>query len=216
MCAGAVWFALIAAGAIAAGTSAAANGSRLDAILHGLARPAPSTTPFVEARFSPILARPLVVSGELEYLGPGSLARIVRKPYAEKAEIHGDTVTLQRGDQPAQTFSLDRAPEMRSLVASFSALLSGNVAALRSAFALDLHGNERSWTIGLTPLDPGVHQHIRSILVTGDGAGPRCLTTFQANDDIDVMLLARAARVALPAMPDQAWFEARCGGASNP
>jgi hypothetical protein len=190
----------------------AGNGSPLDRILHDLARPAPSTTPFIEARFSPMLTRPLVVSGELEYRGPGSLARIVREPYRDRAEIQGDSVTLQRGDQPAQHFSLDRAPEMRSLVASFSALLSGNVAALRSEFALDLHGDERSWTIGLTPLDPRIHQRIRSILVSGASAEPRCLTTFQANDDTDVMLLADAAHVSVPAMPDRAWFDAQCRG----
>lgn len=202
------------AGASAQAPSAmAGNGSALDTILHRLARPAPSTTPFIEARFSPMLSRPLVVSGELEFRGPGSLARIVRKPYQERAEIRGDTVTLQRADQPAQHFSLDRAPEMRSLVASFSALLSGNVPALRSEFALDLHGSERSWTIGLTPLDPRVHQHIRSILVTGAGAEPRCLTTFQANDDTDVMLLADAAHVSVPATPDRAWFDMQCRAA---
>jgi hypothetical protein len=208
----AVTVAAAAAGADAS-AQAAGNSSALDTILHHLARPAPSTTPFIEARFSPMLSRPLVVSGELEFRGPGSLARIVSQPYRERAEIRGGTVTLQRGDQPAQHFSLDRVPEMRSLAASFSALLSGNVPALRSEFALDLHGDEHSWTIGLTPLDPRVHQRIRSILVTGAGTEPRCLTTFQANDDTDVMLLADAAHVSVPTAPDRAWFDAQCRAA---
>ncbi|MGH8217216.1 MAG: LolA-related protein, partial [Steroidobacteraceae bacterium] len=107
-------------------------------------------------------------------------------------------------------------PEMRSLVASFSALLSGDVAALRRAFALDLHGAANDWTIGLTPIDPRVHQRIRSILVTGSGSEPRCLTTFQANDDVDSMLLAGAARSSVPAQPDRHWFEARCRGTPAP
>jgi hypothetical protein len=38
----------------------------LDALLQHLARPAPATTPFVEVHFSPLLSRPLIVSGELE------------------------------------------------------------------------------------------------------------------------------------------------------
>ncbi len=195
-----------------ANLDAAANSSELDSLLHRLARPAPSSTPFIEARFSPLLSRPLVVSGELRYLGPQSLARIVEKPYRERAEIRGDAVTVQRGDQAAQHFSLDQAPEMRSLVASFSALLAGDVAALRHSFALDLHGAERQWTIGLTPLDPRVHQRIRSIIVNGSGSEPRCLTTFQANDDTDVMLLDGAARGPVPAAPDRAWFDGRCRG----
>lgn len=190
----------------------------LDSILHGLARPAPSSTPFIEARFSALLSRPLVVSGELQYLGPGALVRIVGKPYRERAEIRGEAVTVRRGDGPAQHFSLDQAPQMRSLVASFSALLGGDVPMLRRAFALDLHGSERNWTIGLTPIDPRVHRTIRSILVTGSGGEPRCLTTYQANADVDMMLVQSAARGTVPAQPDQSWFESRCrgGGKSAP
>ena len=188
------------------------RGSELESILRSLARPAPSSTPFIEARFSPLLSRPIVVSGELQYLGPGSLVRMVEKPYYERAEIRGNAVTVRRGDAPAQHFSLDQAPQMRSLVASFSALLAGDVATLRSAFALDLHGAPSDWTVGLTPLDPRAHASIRSILVTGSGGEPRCLTTFQANDDVDFMLLANAARSSVPAQPDRHWFESRCRG----
>ncbi|HEY2592083.1 MAG TPA: LolA-related protein [Steroidobacteraceae bacterium] len=190
--------------------AATVHGSDLDSVLRGLARPVPSSTPFIEARFSPLLSRPIVVSGELQYLGPGSLVRRVEKPRPERAEIRGNSVTLTRGDAPPQHFTLDQAPQMRSLVTSFSALLAGDVATLRSAFALDLHGDERAWTVGLTPLDSRVYASIRSILVTGSGGEPRCLTTFQANDDVDFMLLASAARSSVPARPDKQWFEARC------
>jgi hypothetical protein len=214
---GAVACCAIALGALALGAAtgraapaATDHGSDLDSILRGLARPAPASTPFIEARFSPLLSRPIVVSGELQYLGPGSLVRSVEKPRRERAEIHGEAVTVRRGDAPPQHFTLDQVPEMRSLVASFSALLSGDVATLRSAFALDLHGAPSDWTVGLTPLDPRVHASIRSILVTGSRGEPRCLTTFQANDDVDFMLLATAAGSAVPAHPDKQWFEARC------
>ena len=64
----------------------------LDALLQHLARPAPATTPFVEVHFSPLLSRPLVVSGELQYSGPDSLARNVEKPYSEHTVIQGDRV----------------------------------------------------------------------------------------------------------------------------
>jgi Outer membrane lipoprotein carrier protein LolA-like len=200
------------AAAAAAASGATDHGSDLDSILRGLARPAPSSTPFIEARFSPLLSRPIVVSGELQYLGPGSLVRMVEQPHRERAEIHGEAVTVRRGDAPPQHFTLDQVPQMRSLVASFSALLAGDVATLRSVFALDLHGAPSDWTVGLTPLDPRVNASIRSILVTGSLDEPRCLTTFQANDDVDFMLLASAARSSVPVQPDRSWFEARCRG----
>jgi Outer membrane lipoprotein carrier protein LolA-like len=190
-------------------------GSGLDTLLRGLARPAPSSTPFVEAHFSSLLTRPLVVSGELAYLGPDALARTVEKPYHERSEIRDDTVTVERQGEPAQRFSLQRVPEMRSLLASFAALLSGNVAALERQFQLDLHGDAHLWTIGLTPRDPYVHQRIRSITVSGRGTEPRCIVTFEANDDITLMLLAGAAKTPLPAAPDRAWFDEQCRGSSG-
>ncbi len=190
-------------------------GSPLDMLLRGLARPAPSSTPFVEAHFSPLLTRPLVVSGKLEYLGPDALARTVEKPYSERSEIRGDTVTVERQGEPAQRFSLQRVPEMRSLLASFAALLSGNVGALEQQFQLDLHGDAHLWTIGLTPRDPYVHQRIRSITVSGRDTEPHCLVTFEANDDITVTLLAGAAKTSLPAAPDRAWFDEQCRGSSG-
>jgi len=186
--------------------------SELDSLLAALARPAPASTAFVEAHFSSLLTRPLVVSGTLEYLGPDALARNVQRPYRERSEIRGDTATVERAGERAQSFSLDRAPEMRGLLASFTDLLGGNRAALERSFRLDLHGSRRDWTLGLTPRDPRILERIRSIIVNGRGAEPRCLTTFQANDDTTIMLLADAASTALPAAPDRAWFDERCRG----
>ena len=66
----------------------------VDALLRHLARPAPASTPFVEVHFSPLLSRPLIVSGELEYNGPDALARTVQKPYSEHTVIQGDEVSV--------------------------------------------------------------------------------------------------------------------------
>ena len=184
-------------------------------MLAQLARPVPSSTPFVEAHFSPLLVRPLVVSGQLEYLGPGMLARTVNQPYHERSEISGDTATVARQGEPPRRFSLERAPQMQALVASFAGLLSGNYAALERNFTLDLHGDATHWLLGLVPRNPQVRDSIRSITVSGSGSQPLCLTTFQANDDTTVLLLAAAAREPSPQAPDRAWFDAQCRGRSQ-
>ncbi|HTX24794.1 MAG TPA: LolA-related protein [Steroidobacteraceae bacterium] len=191
---------------------AAPERQTLQGLLTDLARPAPSSTPFVEAHFSPLLARPLVVAGTLEYLGPGKLARTVQAPYHERSEIDGDEATVARAGEPARRFSLARAPQMQTLVASFAGLLSGNAATLERNFTLDLHGDASHWLLGLVPLNPQVRAAIRSIAVSGSGSQPRCLTTFQANDDTTILLLDRAARAPRPAAPDRAWFETQCQG----
>jgi len=188
---------------------------QVDALLKRLARPAPATTPFLEAHFSQLLAKPLVVSGELQYLGPDNLARIVEQPYHERSEIRGDSVSLQRESQPPRSFSLQRAPELRSLRASFAALLGGDRAALEQQFTLDLHGDEQHWTLGLTPRDPHALEHIRSLVVYGSASEPRCLITYQANDNTTVLLVGQGAKTPLPPMPDRAWFDEQCRGAQK-
>jgi len=160
--------------------------------------------------------RPLVVSGQLEYLGPGTLARTVTEPYRERSEIRADTATVERPGEPPRRFSLERAPQMQALVASFAGLLSGNSAALERTFRLDLHGDAQHWLLGLVPLNPEVRRSIRSITVSGAGSEPRCLTTYEANDDTTVLLLGSAAKLpSSQATPDRAWLDAQCRGGSR-
>jgi hypothetical protein len=192
--------------------SARGDPPQIDSLLKQLTREPPATTPFVEAHFSRMLARPLIVSGELAYLGPDALARTVREPYHEHTEIHGETVTVEREGGKARKFSLQRAPELRSLLSSFAALLGGNRAGLEQQFDLDLKGEEADWTLSLTPRDARVRERVRSIVVNGNGAEPRCLTTSEPNDNVTITLLGSAAEKQLPPMPDRAWLEEQCRG----
>ena len=187
----------------------------LGPLLKSMARPAPARTRFVEAHFSSMLSRPLVVSGELQYLGPDALARTVQAPYVEHTEVHGENVTVQRDSGKPRYFSLKRAPEMRSLLGSFAALLSGDQAALERQFDLKLDGDGDAWTLQLTPRDPHVRQRVRVITVNGKGSEPRCITTSEPNDNTTVTLLAEAAKTTLPQAPDRAWLEAQCRGAHS-
>lgn len=182
----------------------------LDALLQRLARPAPATTPFVEVHFSPLLSRPLIVSGELEYSGPDSLARTVEKPYSEHTEIHGDEVSVVRGGGKPRTFSLQRAPELKTLLSSFPALLSGNRTQLEQNFTLTVSGDEAHWTLGLTPRDGRVSQRVTRITVNGGGGTPRCMTTAAPDGSVTVMLMEAAARAPLPSDIDRAGLDKVC------
>jgi Outer membrane lipoprotein carrier protein LolA-like len=186
----------------------------LDALLSRLARPAPATTPFVEARFSKLLAKPLVVSGELEYLGPDSLARTVKEPFQERTEIKGTTVTVQRGER-TRRFSLNRAPELRTLLDSFAALLGGDRSVLERQFTLDLQGDEQAWKLVMTPKDARVKQRIRDITVTGAANEPRCLITTEPDEDASIMLLASAAATKLPDPVQRTGLENECRGPAS-
>jgi hypothetical protein len=181
-----------------------------DALLRRLARPAPATTAFMEVHFSPLLSRPLIVSGKLEYDGPDSLARTVEQPYSEHTEIHGDQVSVTRGNDKPRTFSLQRAPELKTLLSSFSALLSGNRQQLEQSFALSVTGDDAHWSMGLTPLDNRVKQRVSRILVNGQAASPRCMTTTAPDGSVTVMLMEDAARAPVTAGIDLAGLEKLC------
>jgi hypothetical protein len=182
----------------------------VDTLLQHLARPAPARTPFVEVHFSPLLSRPIIVSGEMEYDGPDSLARTVDKPYSEHTRIQGDTVTLTRGNDPPRTFSLQRAPDLKTLLSSFAALLGGNRAQLEQGFTLKLGGDEAHWSLELTPRDIRVAQRVTRILVNGAAGSPRCMTTSAPDGSVTVMLMEEAARTTLPADLDRAGLNKVC------
>jgi Outer membrane lipoprotein carrier protein LolA-like len=194
-----IWtiLALLPVAAMAQGSPAAPD---IDALLQHLAKPAPASTPFVEVHFSPLLARPLIVAGDLEYGGPDSLARTVRKPYSEHTQIHGDQVTVVRGSGKPRTFSLQHAPELKTLLSSFAALLGGDRQKLEQSFSLTVSGDEAHWSIGLTPRDHHVSQRVSRITLNGEAGNPRCLITAAPDGSDTVMLIGEAA--ATPVAPD--------------
>ena len=198
------------AAAVALGAVAAFAAPDPDALLQRLARPAPATTAFVEVHFSPLLSRPLIVSGELQYNGPDSLGRTVAKPYSEHTEIHGDEVSVTRGNGKPRTFSLQRAPDLKTLLTSFTALLGGNRAQLERSFNFNVDGDDAHWSIGLTPRDGRVSQRVTRITITGQAAHPRCMTTIAPDGSVTVMLMEEAANTPVAPDIDRAGLDKVC------
>jgi hypothetical protein len=116
--------ALTAMGCLAVATASAAPDART--LVEKLARESPSSVAFTEARFSSLLRRPLVVSGELGYLGGGNLDRRVTSPYRETITIRGSTVRIEREGEEVRSVALERAPELEGFLKAFGALLAGD------------------------------------------------------------------------------------------
>jgi hypothetical protein len=199
---------LLPLAALAQAPSAAAPD--IDALLRHLARPAPASTPFVEVHFSPLLSRPLIVSGELEYNGPDALARTVEKPYSEHTVIQGDEVSVTRGAGKPRTFSLQRAPELKILLSSFSALLGGNRQQLEQSFSLTVAGDDAHWSMALVPRDGRVTQRVTRITVNGAADTPRCMTTTAPDGSVTVMLMDEAAKTTVAPDTDRTGLEKVC------
>ena len=170
-----------------------------DALLKSLARPAPAVTPFVEVRYSKLLEEPIVVKGQLEYHEDGTLVRAVKDPFQERTEIKGETVTIARVGKSRRTFSLKRAPELRSMLGGFSAVLGGGRADLEKDFNIGVSGEAAGWKVALTPKSQQVGKYVRDIVIEGAKNEPRCIVVTQPDEGSSVMLVGKTADSKLPA-----------------
>lgn len=193
-----------------------ASGVDAQAIVAGLKREVPARTSFSEVRFSSLLERPLILRGELEYAGPGKLSRNVKSPYDERMTIADGQASVQRGDKPARTFSLSQAPELEGFLRGFAALLGGDAAALSRDFTLTANGNTSAWHLKLTPRDDRLARRITALEVDGTGKSARCFHTFDADGDVNVLLVDSLADAKLPNRPTRPMIDALCRGITSP
>jgi len=193
-----------------ASASEPAAPSSAHTLIAALGHPAPAHTAFAEARFMQVLDRPLVVSGELSWLGGDKLQRRVDMPQAETATIADGEVTQERVGKSPRHFSLKRAPQLQVLLDSFVALLSGDAGRLQQAFDVRQTGDiDGAWTLMLTPLDARVAKTIASITVEGNAKESRCMYMQEADGDLTIDLLGVLAS-RMPAAPTREGLQALC------
>jgi len=159
-----------------------------------------------------MLDRPLVVSGQLSWLGGDRLERRVDTPHAEIATIADGEVTQQREGRRPRHFSLKHAPQLQVLLDSFVALLSGDAERLQRAFVIQTDGHATgTWTMTLTPRDPEVARTVASIVIDGYAHESRCMQMREADGDLAVDLLGPLA-TKMPARPTAEALQALCHG----
>lgn len=184
--------------------------SQATLLIAALGQPAPARTAFAEARFMKVLDKPLVVSGELAWLGGDQLQRRVDHPKQETASIADGKVTLQRAGKSARTFSLAHAPQLQVLLDSFVALLSGDASRLQQAFDIQQAGRASgAWRLTLTPRDPKVAKSVGRIVVDGSGSQSRCMQMQEADGDVAIDLLGAMAE-KMPAQPTREALASLC------
>jgi len=207
------WSSAWASDAALAGAAPAASSSSATSLIAALGQPAPARTAFAEARFLHVLDRPLLVSGELAWLGGNRLQRQVEHPQPETATIADGEVTLQRAGKSARRFSLSHAPQLQVLLESFVALLSGDAGRLQQAFDISHTGSATAgWTLTLVPRDAKVARTVASIAIDGYGKQSRCMRMQDADGDLAVDLLGPLA-AQMPAAPTREALQALCRSA---
>jgi hypothetical protein len=147
-----------------------------------------------------LLREPLVVSGELGYLGEGNLDRRVTNPYSETTTIRGNSVRIEREGEGSRSMLLDRAPQLAGFLSAFGALLGGDSDALQKTFSVTAIGDEAGdWELELVPLDDRARRRVGMIAIYGSGEQLRCVTTIDSERTGSVMLLGAEAPPISPA-----------------
>lgn len=187
-----------------------------DALIAALKRDVPARTAYTEVRWSGMLERPLILRGELEYLGPDRLAKRVETPYREEMLVADGSATVRRGERKPRSFALGQAPELEGFLRGFSALLGGDAQTLRRDFDLSASGDAANWQLQLKPRDSRLARRMASIEVDGALGEPRCFRTREADGDLAIVLVDTLATATLPTRVGRSQVDALCRGARKP
>jgi hypothetical protein len=134
----------------------------------------------------------------------------VNAPFKERTEIRGETVSVERDGKKPRRFSLKRAPELRSMLGGFAAVLGGGRGTLEKDFNLALSGETEQWKLALTPKSAQMGKHLRDIVIQGAQDEPRCIVITQPDNEASVMLVGAAAETVLPSPLAQSWLGKFC------
>jgi hypothetical protein len=166
-------------------------------------------------RFAHMLREPLTLHGQLDYNGAEKLGKRVESPYKETTTIADGNATIEREGRDSRTFSVERAPELQGLLASFSALLGGDGEPMNRYYVVTEKSDAASWTLTLEPRSPALAKHLKSVIIDGAEKEPRCFTMLQAGGDASVMLLGDLSTTALPKPITRASLDTLCHRAAQ-
>lgn len=164
----------------------AAAAIEVPALMKLLASTTEVRSPFTEQKHSPVLAAPLDSAGTLLYRRPGVVEKTVTKPRRERFRILAEEVVVERGGKE-QRIALSSQPVLAALAASLRGVLSGDAAVLQRHFKLKASGDEKAWTLELTPSDGAVAVYVERIVVAGRGGRVERIETFETTGDRTVM-----------------------------
>ncbi|MBK7904492.1 MAG: outer membrane lipoprotein carrier protein LolA [Proteobacteria bacterium] len=164
----------------------------------------------MEVRYSRLLEKPIAVSGRLEHREDGSLVRRVVWPYQEVTILQGENVSVERAGSKPRRFTLDRAPELRGMLASFGAILQGDRRLVDRHFAVSARGSESRWEITLTPRNDKLKRQLSRIVVVGTDNRPKCFTLEEPDGDGSLLALGVAGLGDLPVSLDRDVLHAWC------
>lgn len=164
------------------------TGWDLDALLVALAARQQGTARFTETRTFKVVTRPLHSSGLLRFRKPDLLEKETLSPRPERMRVDGDRVTIDDGgpDGP-KVLHLSEHPEVRILIESIRAPLTGNRDKLDALFRTSFGGTERRWLLSLVPREPHAAEWVRAVYVRGSGDRVTAVEVEERSGDRSVL-----------------------------
>jgi hypothetical protein len=166
----------------------------IDVLMGLLKEQRENTVAFQEATYSSLLTEPLMASGELKFVPPDRLEKVITSPSRERYVVEGDRVTFESERKGVErTISLEEYPALRSFVEAFRSSLNGDAARLRQAYEITLDGSPGKWTLLLRPRDPTGNSIVDYILLTGSEGRVATIAIRSPDGDRSVMTLLQKA-----------------------
>lgn len=160
----------------------------IDALMQGLAKHEGGRARFVETKTIALLDKPVVSSGELNYVPPNRLEKRTTKPRQELMVLDGDQLRLERGKQ-VFSIRLSDQPEALAFVDSLRGTLAGDKAALEKNYKLTLSGTPERWMLDLLPDDQRIAAYVLRITFGGSHGRVEWIRYLQADGDSAVMTI---------------------------
>ncbi len=156
-----------------------ADGALQD-VMQLLAKVQSSEVRYQEEKHLALLDIPLQQSGTLSYIAPDQLIRSLDG--GERFIIRGDQIVLQKRSG-TQSHQLDSLPMIKAFVASFGAVLAGDLKTLEQYYKVAFSGDTNNWQLHLRPRDSKLAAHVTDIQLWGNLERIRIMEIHETNDD---------------------------------
>ena len=171
---------------MAVAVAAHAESLELARLMQLLAATPASEVAFTEKKFSSLLSEPVVSSGKLLYRRPDMVEKNIDTPRKESYRFVGEELVMVRNGAERR-IPLSSQPLLSAFAASLRGALGGDLALLRSHYQLSLQGDELSWRLDMTPIDPGIGRYVQRITVSGRAGHIGQIETLEISGDLSVL-----------------------------
>jgi Outer membrane lipoprotein carrier protein LolA-like len=160
----------------------------IELLMQGLAKQKANRVAFVELRYFAHLDAPLEMRGFVSVNPPHQLSKETLSPVAELMQIDEHSVSIKKAGK-TQSLAIADSSITQAMVGSLRGVLTGNLAAVKPHFQIELTGNAKAWRLQLTPTDSKAKLALTSLVVSGSEQLIRTVETVTPGNNRSLMTL---------------------------